>query len=183
MQVENPAFFKQCWLVKSFVLAVVLSAGFLAGGCKPAVDPPLAGPPLPTQAQPKLPTIKLWMGSQELITEMALSGREQQTGMMFRTNMAENEGMLFVFAQPERASFWMMNTLLPLSAAYISPSGEILEIHDLQPKDTNSAGATSDNILYVLETPQGWFTRNHVATGAIVTSEKGPLSKLFVRSR
>ena len=61
-----------------------------------------------------------------------------QTGMMFRTNLAENAGMLFVLPMPQQASFWMKNCPLPLSAAYIDPEGVILEIHDLQPHNTNS---------------------------------------------
>jgi uncharacterized membrane protein (UPF0127 family) len=183
--IENPAFFAQCWGVKLYCVIALLATGLFVGGCKPDVSTPTtpAAPPLPTQAQPRLQTIKLWVGSAEMITELALTGREQQTGMMFRTNMAENEGMLFPFARPERASFWMSNTFLPLSAAYLSPSGEILEIHDLKPNDTNEVVAATDNILYVLETPQGWFTRNHVSTGAVITSERGPLNTLFSRQR
>ncbi len=183
--IENSAFFAQCWGVKLYCVIALLATALVAGGCKPAAltRATPAAPPLPTQAQPRLQTIKLWVGPAEMISELALTPREQQTGMMFRTNMAENEGMLFPFAQPERASFWMMNTVLPLSAAYISPAGEILEIHDLKPNDTNEVVAATYNILYVLETPQGWFTRNHVSTGAVITSERGPLNSLFTRQR
>jgi hypothetical protein len=138
-------------------------------------------PATPTVAQPKLPTIKLWIGAEEMITEMALNGIQQQTGMMFRTNMAENEGMIFVFPYPHQASFWMKNTSVPLSAAYIDPEGVILEIHDLEPHNTNSVKATSENIQYVLETPQGWFQRHNIATGAVVKTEKGNLRKTFFR--
>ena len=56
-------------------------------------------------------------------------------GLMFRDRLAPNAGMLFVMPKPERASFWMKNTTLPLSIAYINPAGVILEIHDLQPLD------------------------------------------------
>src|SRR2546430_101714 len=101
---------------------------------------------LPTQAQPKLQTIKLWLGPEELTTELALTLTQQTTGMMFRTNMAENEGMLFVFSGPHRASFWMMNTYVPLSAAYINPEGVVLEIHNLEPLNTNSVEAASDDV-------------------------------------
>ena len=183
--IEKPGFFAQCWGVKWYCVMALVISGLVTGGCKPAASTPAspAAPPIPTQAQPRLQTIKLWVGSAEMITELALTGREQQTGMMFRTNMAENEGMLFPFAQPERASFWMKNTVLPLSAAYISPAGEILEIHDLKPNDTNEVVAATANILYVLETPQGWFARNHVNTGAVITSERGPLNTLFTRQR
>ena len=103
--------------------------------------------------------------------------------MMFRTNMAESEGMIFVLPMPQRAGFWMMNTILPLSAAYIDPDGQILEIHDLQPHDTNSVNAATDNIQYVLETPQGWFKRHNIREGTVIASEKGTLRKTFFEDR
>ncbi len=103
--------------------------------------------------------------------------------MMFRTNMEENEGMLFVFPEPIRASFWMKNTLLPLSAAYISPDGTILEIHDLQPQDTNTVVAATDNVQFVLETKQGWFKRHNIQEGMSISTEKGPLHKVFFSNR
>lgn len=102
-----------------------------------------------------------------------------QTGMMFRTNIEEKEGMLFVFPQPHRASFWMMNTMVPLSAAYIDSEGIIQEIHDLTPGDTNSVTAGSENIQYVLETKQGWFKRHNIGVGSAVVSEHGSFSKIF----
>jgi hypothetical protein len=106
---------------------------------------------------------------------------QQQTGMMFRTNLAENAGMLFVLPVPERASFWMMNCPLPLSAAYIDPEGVILEIHDLEPHNTNAVVAASDRIHFVLETSQGWFGRHNVTTGMVVRTEHGSLANIFLR--
>jgi uncharacterized membrane protein (UPF0127 family) len=155
-------------------------------GCKQAATPVVDAAPnpgVPTQAQPKLQTIKLWLGAEEMVTELALTPVQQQTGMMFRTNMAENEGMLFVFGGPHQASFWMMNTILPLSAAYINPEGVIEEIHDLQPHNTNSVTAASDRIQYVLETNQGWFKRHRIAVGTLVRTERGTLRETFFTRR
>src|SRR5262245_45537375 len=73
-----------------------------------------------TQAQPKLQTIKVWLGAEELITEMARSPLEVETGMMFRTNMAENEAMIFVLPYAQQATFWMANCPYALSVAYIN---------------------------------------------------------------
>lgn len=147
--------------------------------------PPAAAQPLklwePTEAQPKLKTIKLWLGAEELETELALTEAQLQTGMMFRTNMAENAGMLFVFPWPHQTSFWMKNTIVPLSAAYIDPEGMILEIHSLKPHDTNSVFAASNRIQFVLEVNQGWFERHNVKIGALVRSDKGPLRDLVPR--
>jgi uncharacterized membrane protein (UPF0127 family) len=155
-------------------------------GCKQSEAPaasPVAAAGLPTQAQPRLQTIKLWIGAEEMVTELALTGLQQQTGMMFRTNMPENEGMLFVFSVPHQASFWMMNTVLPLSAAYIDPDGVIAEIHDLQPRNTNSVTASSDRIQYVLETNQGWFKRHNIGVGTRIQTERGSLRDTFFRRR
>jgi uncharacterized protein len=135
---------------------------------------------LPTAAQRKLPTAKLWLGSEEMIAEIAKNDISIETGMMFRTNLAENEGMLFVFPRPHQASFWMKNTSLPLSAAYIDSDGTILEIHKLEPQSTNSVQAASSRVQFVLETPQGWFERHHVAVGGVVRTDQGSLRKIFL---
>jgi uncharacterized membrane protein (UPF0127 family) len=150
-----------------------------------AVAPAAAGsfPGLPTKAQPKLQTMKLWLGPEEMITEIAADDPSRMTGMMFRTNMAENEGMLFVFPMPHQTSFWMMNTKIPLSAAYIDPEGTILEIHKLEPENTNSVRAASARIQFVLETPQGWFERHNVRTGAVIRTEFGSLPDVFLKRR
>jgi len=140
-------------------------------------------PELPTAAQPRLQTIKLWMGLQEMITELAITPMQQETGMMFRTNMAPNEGMLFPYAGPTQVSFWMMNTVLPLSAAYISPDGIIQEIHDFKPFDTNSVVSASNNIQFVLEASKDYFASNHIGVGALVKTEYGPLRSIFTPGR
>jgi uncharacterized membrane protein (UPF0127 family) len=173
------------WRMMSLLLAIAVCGG-CAGGCNKPASPatgPVAGPSLPTAAQPKLQTMKLWLGAEEMVAELALTGEQQQTGMMFRTNLAENSGMLFVFPVPHRASFWMKNCPLPLSAAYIDPEGVILEIHDLQPHNTNSVVASSERVQFVLETSQGWFGRHHVTTGMVVRTEHGPLMKTFFGKR
>ena len=154
-----------------------------APAAPPSSAPPPAAPALPTRAQPKLATTNLWIGSQVMVAELALTGIQVQTGMMFRTNMAENEGMLFVFPVPHQTSFWMKNCPLPLSAAYIDPEGVIQEIHPLQPFETNSVVANSENIQFVLETPQGWFERHNISTGVVIRTEFGPLRDTFLRRR
>ena len=130
-----------------------------------------------TNAQPKLPTLKLWLGAQELTAELALTPRQIATGMMFRTNLAESEAMLFVFRFPHRTSFYMKNTIVPLSCAYIDSEGIIREIHDLQPLNENPVEAASDEIQYVLEVKQGWFERNRVPVGTLVRTERGSLAE------
>jgi uncharacterized protein len=186
--IEKRGFFPHCWCMnRIFLIGFLAVVSIGIHGCNEgaAPVPPAAAPavpftpPIPTAAQPKLQTINLFLGTNVMMTEMALKPIEMQTGMMFRTNMAENEGMLFVFPQPYRASFWMKNTILPLSAAYIDSEGVVQEIHDLQPGNTNSVQASTETIQYVLETPQGWFQRHNVGVGTAVSSEYGPLNKIF----
>ncbi len=165
------------------LLAVALAASV---GCQKPAPPPAAAPPeavaeplhLP-HAQSNLPVVKLWVGPEELNTEVCQSAQQLATGMMFRTNMAENAAMLFVFPFPHRAGFYMKNTLVPLSVAYLDPEGVIQEIHDLKPKDETSVEAGTDQIQFVLEVNQGWFARHHLSTGAVVRAAQGALKRGF----
>ena len=165
-------------------LALVLVFG-LGMGCEDSKGTsPLAVPtakPVAGQPQPKLPTLKLWLGPHEMITELAITPAQKQAGMMFRTNMAEMEGMLFVFPQAHQAAFWMKNTTLPLSAAYLDPDGVIAEIRELKPRDEMTVVAKSDNIQYVLETNHGWFERNRIGVGTVIRTERGSLRETFFR--
>ena len=167
------------------LLMVAVGCDQTKPGASSAANTPSAPPPiedrLPKQAQPKLPTLKVWVGAEELVTEMALSREQQMTGMMWRTNMPENTAMLFVHPQPQQAGYWMQNCFVPLSIAYIDTAGVILEIHDMQPHDTNSVVSAATNVRFALETPQGWFQRHHVSTGAVVQTERGPLAGTFLR--
>jgi hypothetical protein len=97
------------------------------------------------------------------------------TGMMFRTNMSPNEAMLFLLPVPQQASFYMRNTLLPLSCAYINEEGTILEIHDMKPRDERLILSAATNIRFVLEVNRGWFETNHVGLGTLIGTEKGRL--------
>jgi hypothetical protein len=173
--------------MKWLFLTVLTSLLVVGAGCNktpPAPAPVVAAtpgrPPMPAHAQPKLRTIRLWLGPEELSTEMALTEEQVMTGMMFRTNMDEMAGMIFVFSRPTQVSFWMANCPLPLSCAYITPDGAIAEIHDLQSFDTNSVTANSSDIQFVLEVNQGWFKRHHIEVGTTVRTERGTLQETFI---
>ncbi|MDR1388813.1 MAG: DUF192 domain-containing protein [Treponema sp.] len=99
--------------------------------------------------------------------EVARSDKEHQRGLMFRTELADGTGMLFVFDQDQLLGFWMENTLIPLSIAYISYSGEIIDIRDMRPNDRSTV-SSSRLVRYALEVPQGWFVRAGIAEGDIV---------------
>jgi uncharacterized membrane protein (UPF0127 family) len=120
------------------------------------------------QPQPKLPTTPLMIADKKLVAEIADDEAEREIGMMFRKSMADGEGMVFVMASPQRTSFWMKNTLLPLSVAYLNPNGIILEVHDLQPRDETPVSSKFDRIAYAIEVPQGWFLKSGILPGAKV---------------
>ncbi|MGA9776749.1 MAG: DUF192 domain-containing protein [Limisphaerales bacterium] len=138
---------------------------------------------LPTRAQPKLPTLKIYLGAETLDAELATTPREVQTGMMFRTNVTDESAMLFIFSRPFQASFWMKNCPDSLSAAYISPDGVIQEIHHFEKYDTNSVVAAKPDVQYVLEVNDGWFQRHNVNTGMLVRTELGSLQQTFFQNR
>jgi uncharacterized protein len=162
-------------------LGLALMLAFGAGCEKDAPQSALAalGSNLPTQAQPKLTTLKLWLGPHELTAEIARNERERSAGMMFRTNIAENEAMLFVFPYAAQVSFWMKNVPIPLSCAYLNREGVILEVHELKPHDETPVPSKSREVQYVLETAHGWFDRNQVGAGVLVQTEKGTLRETF----
>ena len=116
-------------------------------------------------AQVALPAVALSIGGKAVKAEVADDAQERSTGLMFRDRLAPNAGMLFVMPKPERASFWMKNTTLPLSVAYINPAGVIVEIHDLEPLDEQPVPSAFPNIAYALEMEQGWFSANGILAG------------------
>ena len=168
-------------------IAFFLIATLLAGCKKPAETappPPSPGNSVPTHAQPKLPTTRIYLGAETLDAELALTGEQEQTGMMFRTNIQETDAMLFVLPEPIRApnGFWMTNCPVSLSAAYIGPDGVIEEIHHLEKNDNVPIVATNNNIVFVLEVSDGWFQRHNVGVGTVIRSQKGSLTETFLRN-
>ncbi len=182
--VENPRRFFHCSRVHRLLFITALSAGLavLIGCGKPV---PVATPPLtlddflPKHAQPKLSTLKIYLGAETLDAELALTKVQEMTGMMFRTNIAETDAMLFVFPTPHQAAFWMKNCPESLSAAYIDPAGVVAEIRHLEKNNTNSVVAASDNIQYILEVKEGWFTRHGISAGTVIRTERGSLAETF----
>lgn len=116
-------------------------------------------------AQVALPSVNLDVAGKAVTAEVADEPQERKTGLMYRDTLAADSGMLFVMPRPERASFWMKNTTLPLSVAYINPGGVIVEIHDLEPLDEKPVPSAFPNIAYALEMRQGWFAENGVLAG------------------
>jgi hypothetical protein len=128
----------------------------------------------PQAAQPTLPAIPLTIAGKTLTAEVADTEKERETGLMFRKGLADGTGMLFVFDVPQHVDFWMKNTLVPLSVAYVNPAGMIMEIHDMQAKDEHPVPSQFDSIAYALEVPQGWFTNNGIMAGTSISGLPQP---------
>jgi len=96
--------------------------------------------------------------------ELAVSPEERSKGLMYRKSLKDGNGMLFIFDKDEVMSFWMKNTYVPLSIAFIAGNGKIIDIKDMYPLDTNSV-FSSRSVRYALEAPQGWFLRAGVKEG------------------
>lgn len=111
-----------------------------------------------------LPRTTVHAGFHELDVQIASQPRERQIGLMFRRDMPETEGMLFVFEAPGVQCFWMQNTLIPLTAAFLADDGRIVNLADMAPQTTDSH-CSAEPVRYVLETNQGWFENRHIGAG------------------
>jgi uncharacterized membrane protein (UPF0127 family) len=115
--------------------------------------------------QPPLPTTELRIGSKKITAEIADEDHERVAGLMFRKSLASDSGMLFVMDRSAPVGFWMKNTEVPLTIAYIDAAGLIKELHDLQPRNEKAVPSRFPNIAYALEMPQGWFSKNNIWPG------------------
>jgi uncharacterized membrane protein (UPF0127 family) len=113
----------------------------------------------------KLASIRLNAGIHNIDAEVAQTPDERSTGLMFRTAMGPNEGMLFAFEQAGQQCFWMKNTLLPLSVAFVADDGSIVNIDDMKPQTLDSHCSTKP-VRYVLEMNHGWFAKRGIKPGA-----------------
>jgi uncharacterized membrane protein (UPF0127 family) len=117
------------------------------------------------EPQMDLPRVKLSSGMHQIDAQVAQTVDERSTGLMFRREMPQHEGMLFVFEQPSQQSFWMKNTVLPLSAAFVADDGTIVNLVDMKPQTLDSHCSLKP-VRYVLEMNQGWFAKKGIKAGA-----------------
>ena len=122
-----------------------------------------------SQAQSKpqldLPKIKLSAGMHLIDTQVASTPDQRATGLMFRQEMPQGEGMLFVFEEATPQCFWMKNTLLPLTAAFIADDGTIVNLANMKPQTTDSH-CSGKPVRYVLEMNLGWFEKKGLKAGS-----------------
>ena len=114
--------------------------------------------------QMELPRTRLSAGMHLIDAQVAATPEQRSTGLMFRRDMPASEGMLFVFEQASVQCFWMKNTLLPLTAAFVADDGRIVNLADMKPQSTDSHCSTQP-VRYVLEMNQGWFAKKGIQAG------------------
>jgi uncharacterized protein len=140
----------------------LIAAGLAVGvtAARAAFSPQAADCSTQPFAEAQLP------GSPRLQLELATTPEQQQRGLMFRQSLPDDQGMLFVFQRPSTAPFWMHNTLIPLSIAYIDGDGTIVDIQDMQPQ-SDDLHPPARPYSYALEVNQGWYANNGVAVGNV----------------
>jgi len=141
------------WLRSLFLLACCLAA-------------------FPVFAQQTLKTIELRAGMFRIEAELAVTERQRETGLMHRRSMPPHAGMLFVFERPQAYCFWMKNTLIPLSIAFLDDAGRIVNIARMQPQSEQSHCA-SQPVRYALEMNQGWFAEKGIRPGGRIQGLPG----------
>ena len=114
--------------------------------------------------QTNLERTKLAVGMHQIDAQIAATPEQRQIGLMYRKEMPQHEGMIFVFEQPVKQCFWMKNTLLPLTAAFVTDDGTIVNLADMKPQ-TLDAHCSTQPVRYVLEMNQGWFAKKGIKAG------------------
>jgi hypothetical protein len=143
------------------LLSMLALAALLSPLCASAQEAP----------QMNLQRIKLSAGMHLIDTQVALTPEQRQIGLMFRKEMPQHEGMIFVFEQVAQQCFWMKNTLLPLTAAFVADDGTIVNMADMKPQTLDSH-CSSQPVRYVLEMNKGWFAKKGIKAGSKLS---GPL--------
>ena len=114
-----------------------------------------------------LPTQRLEVGKHTVVAEIADEPQERSSGLMYRKSLGKDAGMLFVYANSASRSFWMKNTSIPLSIAFVSADGSIVNIEQMKPHDLNSTLSATE-VPYALEMQRGWFESRGIVPGTTI---------------
>ena len=118
----------------------------------------------------------LTINGHKVIAEVATTPEQRAKGLMYRFSLQPDHGMLFVFERPQPLAFWMKNTYIPLSIAFVDTDGKIINIEDMRPQD-ESTHWSRGLALYAVEVKQGWFAAKGIGPGAIVKGLPPPPSR------
>lgn len=137
-------------LLPTLAIATLLSPGWTAAQEAPQMN---------------LQRVKLTAGMHVIDAQVALTPEQRQIGLMQRKDMPQHEGMIFIFEQASQQCFWMKNTLLPLTAAFVADDGTIVNMADMKPQTTDPH-CSSKPVRYVLEMNKGWFSKKGIKPGS-----------------
>jgi uncharacterized membrane protein (UPF0127 family) len=164
--------------MKRFFRLAFLGALTLTGCNQAPQNPASSAEPTPTPAvqpqpaprlesgQPQtLPMVDLHIDHATLHTAIATDEKEREVGLMYVAKLPDNDGMIFLMPTVEQATFWMKNTLIPLSVAFIDRNGTILDIHDMKAMDESTVRSDNDQVAYALEANLHWFALNGIKAG------------------
>lgn len=143
------------WFYRPLALAALVVPLYAAAQMGPQLD---------------LPRAKLSAGMHLVDAQIARTPEQRQIGLMMRKEMPQQEGMIFVFEQATRQCFWMKNTLLPLTAAFVADDGRIVNLADMKPQ-TEEAHCSDEPVRYVLEMNKGWFAKKGIKPGSKLSGE------------
>lgn len=151
------SFTVSCWAGKKAVAPAINSAASKSESAQATTN------------RPKFATRKVKIGATSISVEVADDDVKRAHGLMFRERLDENTGMIFIFDQPRVQTFWMKNTLIPLSIAFIGQDLTIVDIQEMEPASAVELSprlyTSSAPAKYALEMNKGWFAKHHVKTG------------------
>jgi uncharacterized protein len=122
------------------------------------------------EPQTKLQRTTISAGMHRIDAQVALTPEQRQIGLMWRKAMPVHEGMLFIFEQPTKQCFWMKNTLIPLTAAFVADDGTIVNLEDMKPQTTDPH-CSAQPVRFVLEMNKGWFAKKGIKAGTKLAGE------------
>lgn len=165
MRFSLRSFFVRCALVVALPFAAFAALTFTTAATSSSA---LAQQMPPGAKQPsEFPRVKLTAGMFVIDAAVAANDADREQGLMYRSQLGPNEGMLFVFGENAVHCFWMKNTLIPLSIAFIRADGTITDIDEMQAETTNNH-CPRNNGTFALEMPKGWFTAKGIKPGMVI---------------
>ena len=114
-----------------------------------------------------LPLSTLSVNGQKIVAEVVTTPEQRAKGLMNRFSLQPDHGMLFVFEEPQPLGFWMKNTYIPLSIAFVDANGKIVNIEDMKPQDETTHWSRGF-ALYAVEMKQGWFVAKGIRPGDVI---------------
>ncbi len=153
--------------MNSVLKTSVLSLGLLLSAVLPEA---LAFKPGGAQNTPKFETTKIKVANKTITVELADNDERRSFGLMFREKLAEDQGMLFIFPYEQRLTFWMKDTLIPLSIGYYDKNKKLIDIQEMVPAVLGAQSPrlypSKEDAMYALEMSKGWFAKNNVKLGS-----------------